>query len=212
MADATCSIDGCAKPRRGRQDYCNPHYRRMLRYGDPTAGSPVRTWSTDRERFDVKVDKASDCWTWTADTNPHGYGRLRWEGAAQLAHRVSWQLHVGPIPDGLCVLHRCDNPPCVNPAHLFLGTHADNSEDMRRKGRSHKPHGERSGKAKLSAGQVRDIQQRVAEGESQASVARRYAVHPAHVSRIVNGKRWREALSGSNQQVPRGDVQRRQRN
>lgn len=85
-------------------------------------------------RFWAKVDKTGDCWVWTAATNPKGYGQFYVEGM-RLAHRVSWILAHGPIPDDLCVLHRCDHPPCVNPAHLFLGTYADNNHDRDAKGR-----------------------------------------------------------------------------
>lgn len=91
------------------------------------------------ERFWPKVAKRGpdECWEWTASRTPQGYGKIgRRKGESPaIASRVSWEMHNGPIPDGLHVLHRCDNPPCVNPAHLFLGTNADNQRDMRAKGR-----------------------------------------------------------------------------
>jgi len=90
-------------------------------------------------RFWSKVTKGAGCWEWTASTDHKGYGKLA-EGGRQgrtlSAHRVSYELNVGPIPDGLLVLHRCDNPPCVRPDHLFVGTHTDNAQDMAKKGRS----------------------------------------------------------------------------
>ena len=91
---------------------------------------------TDKERFWVKVDKSGDCWEWIAFRLKSGYGRFWYKGAPHQAHRVSWMLHnLSEIPKGQCVLHRCDNPPCVNPDHLFLGTDADNVRDRDQKGR-----------------------------------------------------------------------------
>jgi hypothetical protein len=96
-------------------------------------------------RFWPKVDKRGDteCWPWQAGTFQFGHGLLRDQGRLRKAHRISWELHFGEIPDGLCVCHRCDNPPCVNPSHLFLGTQRDNIADRDQKGRTAR--GDRSG-------------------------------------------------------------------
>lgn len=88
------------------------------------------------DRFWSKVQRTNGCWLWTASKDAFGYGRF---SAAERAHRHSWTLAHGAIPDGLCVLHRCDTPACVNPAHLFLGTRADNVADMVTKGRHINP-------------------------------------------------------------------------
>jgi hypothetical protein len=92
---------------------------------------------TTRERFWAKVSRMSpaECWLWTASQNSMGYGKMLVAGKLQLAHRISWELHIGPVPAGLFVLHRCDTPLCVNPLHLFVGTNADNMRDMKVKGR-----------------------------------------------------------------------------
>ena len=92
-------------------------------------------WIPPEKRFWMQVHKSSGCWVWVGNRIPQGYGTIGVGGKPVRAHRYSWELHNGPIPDGLFVLHRCDNPPCVRPDHLFLGTALDNSRDCVDKGR-----------------------------------------------------------------------------
>lgn len=128
-----CIIEGCENVQQGR-GYCMKHYHRLLRTGDPL--SPGTKDSIDM-RFWRKVQKSDGCWWWISVRNEDGYGQFRNDelGRMEGAHRFSWRLTHGDIPHGMCVLHHCDNPPCVNPDHLFLGTQQDNIADMHAKGR-----------------------------------------------------------------------------
>lgn len=153
--------------------------------------------STLETRFWSKVKPAGpdECWEWTGARDGSGYGNAWYRGNATGAHRVSWILAHGGIPEGMCVLHRCDNPPCVNPAHLFLGTHRDNARDREAKGRRTAPRilGERNGVAKVPDDIVRDVVRRWrAGGVSQASLAAElrdlgYQCHYSTVSHWVRG-------------------------
>lgn len=141
------------------------------------------------ERFWSKVEKSGDCWEWTGDVVATGYGRI-FTGAdvapalgmavrTNAAHRVAWAITRGPIPDGLCVCHHCDNPPCVRPDHLFLGTNAENIKDAARKGRMRR---------KLSDVEVSQIRLLAERGIPQVSIARLYNIADSTVSRIASGK------------------------
>lgn len=145
----------------------------------------------EADRFWSKVAKSDGCWEWKAGTSPHGYGRYRLPKRAVFAHRYAYEQCVGEIPDGLFVCHRCDNPRCVNPAHLFLGTHEDNMRDMTRKGRS--TWGERSGRRKLSADDVAEVHRLRHDGLSLAQIAARFGVTRQNVHLVVSGRTWARA-------------------
>jgi len=144
------------------------------------------------DQFWARVDKSGACWLWTGGTHRHGHGLVRRNRWRAFAHRYAWELLIGPIPDGMNVCHNCpggDNPRCVNPAHLFLGTQADNMRDMGRKDRV--AFGERSGGAKLTEEQVRAIRRRRADGLLLREVADEFGCSMQQVSRIVRGELWR---------------------
>jgi hypothetical protein len=149
---------------------------------------------SDEERFWAKVDKGSGegCWLWTASVRGDGdYGQIWFGGKTQRSHRVAWQLACGPIPQGLLVLHNCpdgDNPRCVNPAHLWLGTNDDNVADRQRKGRQAR--GVATAPAKLDAEKVRAIRAAAATGTSVSSLARFYGVDRNAIAMVVRRKTW----------------------
>jgi hypothetical protein len=191
--------------------------------------SPGKTWKQNHrqrlfpphppvrpllERFWAKVVKTETCWLWGGSAIPRRYGIL-WENKKPVfAHRFSYELHYGPIPDGLWCLHHCDTPSCVRPEHLFLGTNSDNMRDAGAKGRmgaqrdpfgfsqriqdSLRLHPERRARgarihtAKLTEAQVRDIRHIYARGDiSYAALARMFGVSQQHVSAIVKRRLWR---------------------
>ena len=149
------------------------------------------------DRFWSKVDKSGECWLWRGARNKSGYG-IFWNIAAkrrERAHRVAWELTNGPIPRGRNACHRCDNPPCVRPDHLFIGSHADNAKDMWGKGRARhftgRPQGGELNYAhKLTDQGVREIRRLRAEGLLHREIAARLGVHQATVSCVLRGLTW----------------------
>jgi len=146
------------------------------------------------ERFFSKRQRKG-CWEWRG-ANVKGYGQFRvraYSGpgsASYLGHRLAWVVYVGPIPEGLCVLHHCDNPPCVNPAHLFLGTMRVNSHDMFAKGREGM---QLKSSRRLTLADVREIRERAFAGELRPVLAAQFGVSVGTVSDLTTGKTWRDA-------------------
>lgn len=143
------------------------------------------------ERFESKVMPIPECgcWIWMGTWKKNGYGGFAIDRNHTIgSHRVSWEIYHGPIPEGLCVLHKCDTKPCVNPVHLFLGTHGDNMEDRDKKGR-HIPHpGETHHAAKLTEIQIQEIR---TSHESSRVLSKQYGVRSGHIRLIREGRRWK---------------------
>lgn len=195
----TCSVEGCEGAVKAR-GWCQTHYSRWRRTGDVGAATPVRIHTLDGPdaSFWTKVGKSATCWLWTAGQfGASGYGSfsVRTQNGTQSvrAHRHSWELANGPIPEGLHVLHRCDTPLCVRPDHLFLGSALENARDKMAKGRMRRgdSKGEANGHAKLTADGVRAIRSRPAVRGSQAAMARQYGITPQTVQDIIKRRIWK---------------------
>ena len=163
---------------------------------------PAAEWAA---RFRARVDSSAGpdaCWPWVGARGGEGYGHLEINRRSRRAHRVAWELAHGRVPDGLVVCHACDNPPCCNPTHLWLGTRADNNRDRAAKGRSasgdrHATHrvpdlwrGERQWAAKLNRDQVRAIRAAHAAGATQLGLSRQYGVSRRAVKSILTRQTW----------------------
>lgn len=152
----------------------------------PTEAPAVRFW-----RY---VRKSEGCWEWTAALGGSDYGTFGLNRREMVpAHRFSWELHFGPIPPGLLVCHHCDNPKCVRPDHLFMGTPLANTRDMIRKGRRvlRPARGEANGSSKLTEAKVLEIRHRRAAGETARALAQEFGVSSPLISYIAKRKAWR---------------------
>lgn len=195
----TCTALGCGRPARsGVAAYCEAHRQRLRDRG--TLDSPeADRRAALRRQVDALLHRCEspegkqpgECWEWPGARNRSGYGVVGSSLArgTRIATRIVWMRVYGSLGRNELVCHHCDNPSCVRPAHLFIGSHADNSADMVAKGRSPRTANERSGRARLSDAQVADIRSRRAAGESCKDIADLYGVHAAHVSRVTRGLR-----------------------
>lgn len=153
----------------------------------------------ERLKFYTKIGASNLCWPWSGPRTKRGYGIIAWRtvnGRQHIyAHRLSWILTCGQIPFGMQVLHRCDNPPCCNPQHLFLGTQADNMHDMKLKGRrmgvKSMPKGMQYYRTTLSDKNIKDIRQRATVGESLFSISRGFNLTAGAIWRITKRKNWK---------------------
>lgn len=177
----------------GKKFYLHPsRARRGQRFCSRACIHP----KTIEQRWNDKVRKnsATGCWVWTGQRNNRGYGMIYVKGSLKLAHRVGWELKNGPIPKGKLGLHTCDNPGCVNPDHIYVGTHKENTQDMIRRGRSNYrgPIGERASRSKLKSKQVQKIRRLWKNGNhSFASLATKFPVSYQSIACIIRRKTWR---------------------
>lgn len=127
--DGICKIDGCNKKVQPYRKYCSMHLRRFYRHGRYDKPTPIENILNK-----IRVD-SDGCWNYILKTNSHGYAVMSVNGKRVYAHRLSYEQFIGEIPEGLLICHKCDNPACVNPEHLYAGTQKDNIKDMFDRGR-----------------------------------------------------------------------------
>lgn len=194
---STC-VNGCEKPLVGR-GFCRRCYVAWHRsIGGSVAD--VAAWDRpsplkdgDPAAFMARVRKTDGCWYWEGHLRPDGYGSLCWKGRNhRRAHRVSYEIHVGTLGEREVLRHTCDNPPCVNPAHLLPGAHADNVQDKvdRGRARGNSNWGESHNMVKLTAEQVREIRRRRSNGEILRTIAVDFGISRTTVCDIAKGKSW----------------------
>ncbi len=184
-----CIIKGC-DCKHYAKGICRKHYMRLHRGGNPHVASCKELSFEARFRNKLGTqDPATGCIEWTAGHTEKGYGHMWRAGKTVLSHRIAYELKNGPIPEGMKVCHTCDNPPCCNEEHLFLGTNADNMSDMVAKGRSAR--GEKHGEAKLTYTDVVKIRQQLEAGVKTRDIAASFGVSKATVRRIKIKESWK---------------------
>lgn len=191
-----CIVDGCTTKAKV-QKMCDRHYTRVRRHGDPQVTARVPNDAALAERLEftgwsevTRHPELGPCWEWSGGRYASNYGQVGvGENVTRPAHRVAHLAWVGPIPEWQDVCHRCDNPPCINPAHLFAGTRKENMEDCAQKGRTSR--GERRNGHKLTDASVREIRAAYATGNfTQKELAATYGVAQSKISATIRGKAW----------------------
>lgn len=190
---AICSVDGCDRQVKAR-GWCHRCYYRWQRTGDPTL---VLTRPTGLDpdgalRWTGWTVTEFGCWEWNGPRDRAGYGKIKYRGLKQMAHRFAYESWVGPIPPGLIVRHRrCHNPPCINPAHLEIGTQVDNMRDMYEAERNNNARGEKCGSAKLTEPEVVRIRELRSQGWLFRQLAEAFGVSETLVRMVVKRRAWK---------------------
>lgn len=186
-----------------KQKYCSRLCAASLRIGLPNLHiKPIqsiadRLWDKVNKDGPLHPRLGTKCWVWTGALAPKGYGAINECGKSRKTlrtHRVAWTVINGEIPNNLWVLHKCDNPPCCNPDHLYLGTSDQNIDDMHSRRRNKNPprfYGEDHGNAKFTNDKVRTIRKSYINGNTVTELSKVYETSPAQISHIVNYKTWR---------------------
>lgn len=182
-----CQAPGCDKSVKNRS-LCWAHYERQRKYGSYDLPAKKSLFQTFAES--VEVDEPDKCWLWQGNFLKSGmkYGRVNLGRKSYLAHRLSYEFLVGPLNDGMLALHTCDNPKCVNPHHLYAGTHKDNAIDRSVRNPDSYAVGSKAGPAKLTEDQVISIRQ---DDRSCYVLAKQYGVSPGLISMVKNRKVWK---------------------
>lgn len=193
MPNLTCSIDGCDRKLKSKSaGLCGTHHQRMLRHGSAQSDTAVMlvVQGDAMTRFTARIKvMPSGCHEWQGGKLTDNYGSFRYQNKSWPAHRWLWVQTHGPIPAGLVVRHKCDNPPCANLAHLELGTKADNADDMVKRGRSLV--GVLNHANKLSERQVLEIKIAIRDRTAkQKDLALKYGVTPTLITSIKKGRAW----------------------
>lgn len=190
----TCNVETCEAPTHAK-GYCKLHYTRWSRTGDPTKAHRMQPRSRPlAERIADLTDRSAGpdaCWPWTGTRYGNNYGVMQYRNVVKQAHVWAYQSATGEVvPDGMFVLHSCDNPPCCNPAHLRVGTHQANMDDKVSRDRQSRLPGEAHPSHRLSDADVLEIRRSGAAGVTQRVLAERFGVSPSLICLILNGKRW----------------------
>jgi len=198
-----CIYEGCtAKPI--YKNLCSKHYQRFQKYGTskPTNRNKYLKLSyKERIKYNTKMNEKTNCWEWQKGKDKDGYGQIAYKGKNERSHRASYIEFVGEIPERMYVLHKCDNPSCCNPDHLFLGTPQDNMDDKIRKGRDAK--GEKQGNSKLTRKKVVEIRKRFRKFKSFKEesrtkqckkIAKEFNISYSHIRRLYVKQSWKHVL------------------